>query len=140
MRFVLASRGYRRYAVLAVALVTMSFTQSRAAEADNFRVNSTGDLLALCSANPAAANYSAAIHFCHGFASGAYQYYSMVASALPGARFVCFPNPAPSRSEAITGFVEWARRNPDFTSEKPVDSIFRYLSAQYPCTPETASR
>jgi hypothetical protein len=115
-------------------------SQSFAADADNFRVNSTGDLLALCSADPAAPNYSAAIHFCHGFASGAYQYHQMVVAAVPEARFVCVPEPVPSRSEAIAGFVEWVRRNPQRTADKPVDSIFRYLAERYPCTPATANR
>ncbi len=122
----------------AMALIAWG-TPSHAVEPDNFRLNSTGDLVALCSADPAGPDYVAAIHFCHGFASGAYQYYSMLAAAMPSARYVCVPDPPPSRSEAIAGFVEWARRNPGNTADKPVDSIFRYLSERYPCTPATAS-
>jgi hypothetical protein len=113
---------------------------SFAAVADNFRVNSTGDLVALCSSDPAAPNYTAAIHFCHGFASGAYQYHQMVMAAVPEVRFACAPEPAPSRSEVLAGFVEWARRNPQYTADKPVDSLFRYLAERYPCAPATASR
>jgi hypothetical protein len=124
----------------AILALILCGSRSFAADADNFRVNSTGDLLALCSADPAAANYSAAIHFCHGFASGAYQYHQMVAAAVPTARFVCVPEPAPTRSEVIAGFVEWARRNPNYTADKPVDSIFRYLAERYPCGPATANR
>ena len=127
-------------ALIAILMTTLHGGSANAADADNFRVTSTGDLVALCSADPASPNYAAAIHFCHGFASGAYQYYSMVASAVPAARFVCFPEPAPSRSEAIDGFVQWARRNPNLTADKPIDSIFRYLGERYPCAPETASR
>jgi Ssp1 endopeptidase immunity protein Rap1a len=125
---------------LSAVLALVGVSQSRAVTPDNFRVTSTGDLVALCSAEPTAPEYTAAIHFCHGFASGAYQYYQMVAAAIPPARFVCTPEPPPSRSDAIAGFVEWARRNPSATSEKPVDSMFRYLAQRYPCAPATASR
>jgi len=125
---------------LSAMLALVGVSQSRAATPDNFRVNSTGDLVALCSADRSAPEYMAAIHFCHGFASGAYQYYQMVAAAVPSARFVCAPDPPPSRTEAIAGFVDWARRNPGAESEKPVDSLFRYLNERYPCAPATARR
>jgi hypothetical protein len=123
----------------AVALNAWS-VPSHAVEPDNFRLNSTGDLVALCSADPSGPDYVAAIHFCHGFASGAYQYYQSLAEALPEARYVCVPEPVPSRSQAIAGFVEWSKRNPGHTADKPVDSIFRYLSERYPCASATASR
>ena len=123
---------------LAAALIAGS--PANALDANNFRLNSTGDLVALCSADPSAHDYVAAIHFCHGFAAGAYQYYSMLAGAVPEARYVCVPDPPPTRSEAIAGFIDWAKRNPRYTSDKAVDSIFRYLSERYPCTPATANR
>lgn len=75
-----ANRSHRVGALGAMLVLILCGSQSFAADADNFRVNSTGDLLALCSADPAAPNYSAAIHFCHGFASGAYQYYQMASA------------------------------------------------------------
>jgi hypothetical protein len=133
--------SYGKLLVIASSLsLIIGGDQLHAVEADNFRATTTGDLVVLCSAHPAAPNYTAAIHFCHGFTSGAYAYYALLAAAVPDARFVCVPDPAPSRSEAIDGFIDWARRNPDFTTSHPVDSIFRYLAEQYPCAPATASR
>ena len=132
---------YRNLLIGASSLVLIiGIDQLHAVEADNFRATTTGDLVVLCTADPAAPNYTAAVHFCHGFASGAYQYYALLAAAVPDARYVCVPDPPPSRTEAIEGFVEWARRNPNFTTNNPVDSIFRYLSERYPCAPATASR
>ena len=131
--------SYSRWHLLGAVVVLAAWgSPSHAVGPDNFRLNSTGDLVALCSADPSGPDYVAAIHFCHGFASGAYQYYQALAAALPEARYVCVPEPAPSRSEAIAGFVEWAKRNPAHTADKPVDSIFEYLSARYPCSPATA--
>jgi Rap1a immunity proteins len=121
-----------RGVVLAIAFsLSMGGFSARAADPDNFRVRATEDLVKLCSADPADPNYVAAIHFCHGFGSGAYQYYESVTT--PSERFVCLPNPPPTRSEAIAGFVTWARANPQYMAERPADSIFRYLSSRYPC-------
>lgn len=104
-----------------------------AANPDNFHVRTTEDLVILCSAEPTDPNYVAAIHFCHGFGTGAYQYYESIVSASPSERFVCPPDPPPTRSEAIAGFVAWAHANPQYVKDRPVDSIFRYLSTTYPC-------
>jgi hypothetical protein len=104
-----------------------------AAEPDHFRARTTADLVALCAADPASESYVAAIHFCHGFASGAYQYYLTLAVASEGHRFVCLPDQPPSRSQAIADFVAWSKQNPDFMANPPVDSMFRYLALRYPC-------
>lgn len=104
-----------------------------AAEPDDFRARTTADMVALCGADPASENYVAAIHFCHGFASGAYQYHLASIAASPGSRFVCLPDPPPSRSQAIAAFVVWAKQNPQHMQEPPVESMFRYLAGQYPC-------
>src|SRR3546814_8290908 len=61
-------------------------------------------MVALCDAEPASENYVAAVHFCHGFATGAYQYHLAVVAASPDSRFVCLPDPPPSRSDAIADF------------------------------------
>src|SRR5262245_14125649 len=109
MRVMAFSRKSWWIVPLSAMLAVVGVSQSRAVTPDNFRINNTGDLVALCSADSSAPEYTAAIHFCHGFASGAFQYYQMVAAAVPEARFVCAPDPPPSRSDAITGFVEWVR-------------------------------
>jgi hypothetical protein len=119
-------------AVLACAL-SPGRAAGQATNPDNFHVRTTEDLVTLCSAAPTDPNYVAAIHFCHGFGTGAYQYYEAIAARDPSARFVCPPDPPPTRSEAIAGFVAWARANPQFMKDRPVDSVFRYLSTTYPC-------
>jgi len=106
---------------------------SVAATPDQFKARTTADLVGLCSAEPSDENYVAAIHFCHGFATGAYQYYLSLAAASEANRFVCPPEPPPSRTEAIAGFVTWARQNALAMAEPPVESMFRYLAEHYPC-------
>lgn len=121
-------------ALLAIALLAVpSSRTARAATTDDFMVRTTADLVALCGTAPGQENYVAAIHFCQGFVSGAYQYYLAVAQHSPTSRYVCPPNPPPSRDQAIAGFLAWARANSSAMSEPAVESLFRYLGATYPC-------
>jgi len=106
-----------------------------AANEDQFYVRTTGDYVALCTAEPDQPNYVAAIHFCQGFASGAYQYYSSLADKSPDDRFVCLTSPPPSRDQALAAFVAWVKANPSAQNDPPVDSIFHYLAETYPCSP-----
>jgi hypothetical protein len=116
-----------------LAATASGFKISAATTADDFHVRTTEDLVSLCSADPADENYVAAIHFCHGFTVGAYRYYQAIAVASPNDRYVCPPDPPPSRSEAIREFVAWTHRNPSVLKESPVDSMFRFLSQRFPC-------
>ncbi len=118
---------------LAAFCIGAALGVARAVDADKFLVRTTNDLVALCSADSSSENYVAAVHFCHGFASGAYQYYVAAAAAAPGNHYVCLPDPPPTRSAAIAGFVEWAKSRNDVLAARPVDSMFRYLAEHYPC-------
>jgi hypothetical protein len=104
-----------------------------AASVQNFQVANTADFLALCDTAPGQENYVAAIHFCEGFASGAYQYYLALASRDAGERYVCLPDPTPSRDKIKADFVAWTKANPSALNDPPVESIFRYLGQTYPC-------
>lgn len=122
-------------AVLVAALAGALPTAGLTATPDNFKGATTADYLALCNTAPKQENYVAAIHFCEGFATGAYQYYLALAARDPGERFVCLPDPAPSRDKIKADFVAWARANPSTLNDPPVESIFRYLGQTYPCAP-----
>jgi Rap1a immunity proteins len=120
--------------LLAAALfIAMMSPQVRAATADDFKVRTTADYIALCSTTPDQDNYVAAVHFCEGFASGAYQYYMSFAERSPDERFVCLPDPPPTRDAAMAAFVAWVKANPSAAEDRPVDSIFHYLGETYPC-------
>lgn len=108
---------------------------AHAADLKNFYVRNAGDLVALCSATPEDQDYLQAIHFCQGFAVGAYQYYREIAASSPAHRFICLPDPPPSRDQAIADFVAWARQHPQFLDHTAVDTLFRYLGETYPCKP-----
>jgi Rap1a immunity proteins len=124
-------------AVLA-ALTVMTVTAVRAqpmadpAETD-FQAKTTGDLVRLCEASATDDIGIAALHFCHGFAVGAYQYHQIAAAAQQKPPLFCEPKPLPTRNEAIAGFVSWAKQNPGAMDTPPAEGIFRYLAQRYPC-------
>jgi hypothetical protein len=119
--------------VLALIILLSAPRTALAVATDDFKVESTGDLVALCSVEEGSDNAVAAIHFCHGFASGAFRYYQSMADASPSAKYVCTPSPAPTRNQVIADYVGWARANPQVMSDPAVDSLFRYLGTKYPC-------
>jgi Rap1a immunity proteins len=121
-------------AVMAVITVTPVRAQTVAGPSESaFRIATTGDLVRLCEAEPTDSTGIAALHFCHGFAVGAYQYHQIAAAAENKPPLFCEPNPRPTRNEAVAGFVSWAKQNPKAMETPPVEGIFRYLAQRYPC-------
>ena len=120
--------------LLAVLLAVSPGSATAALSEDDFFIKNAQDFVDLCAADPADPLYSAAIHFCHGFASGAWQYHEAQASGPEGVRIVCVSDPAPTRNEAIAGFVVWANANPEHLSEPAVEALFRYLHDKWPCS------
>lgn len=126
-------------AAFTVAMGTAVGTTSVAAQTapdpteTNFRVATTGDLVRLCEAKPTDLTGVAALHFCHGFAVGAYQYHQIVTAAEGKRPLFCPPNPLPTRNEVIAAFVTWAKQNPQQLDTPPVEGMFRYLAQRYPC-------
>ena len=102
-----------------------------AAGPPHFQVRDTADYVKLCTTSPGDEHYASAIAFCHGFGVGAYHYY--VATTAQADRFVCPPDPAPTRTEVINAFVTWAKTRAEVMQKPAVDSIFVYLSGAYPC-------
>jgi Rap1a immunity proteins len=100
---------------------------------EEFLVRHTQDYVRICTTSPSDPLYEAAMGFCHGYAVGAYHYY-LAQTAGPGAKpFVCPPEPTPSRSEMLNMFIAWAQQHREYTGERPVDSIFRFLTEKWPC-------
>jgi hypothetical protein len=123
-------------AVLAAGALVAGWPHAaRAATPEHFKNATTADYVALCTATQGQENYVAAIHFCEGFATGAYQFYLALASRDPGERFVCLPDPTPSRDKIKADFVAWTKSNPAVMGDPPVESLFRYLAKTYPCAP-----
>lgn len=116
-----------------MAAVAASAQTAPASSESNFQVKTTDDLVRLCEAKPTDPTGIAALHFCQGFAVGAYQYHQITAAAENKHPLFCTPTPPPSRNEAIAGFITWARQNPGQLNTPPVEGMFRFLAQRYPC-------
>jgi hypothetical protein len=119
-----------RRLILAAALMTSGVVF--AADSSTFELRDAGDLVRACSVPPEHALYANATGFCHGVLTGAYRYYQ--AAVLPENRFVCTPNPVPTRTEVMNNFVAWAKSHQQYMKEPPIDTLFRFLEATYPCS------
>ncbi len=122
-----------RIAALVALPVVLSLPAHAATEA-NFAVHTTGDLVALCSADPKEALGTAAVHFCHGFTVGAVSVQQVRGEASKRGRLFCLPEQQTmSRDAAIAEFVAWARAEPARLAAKPYDSLFQFLAGKFPC-------
>lgn len=101
----------------------------------DFHAQTTENMINLCSASPDDPMYIQAVNFCHGYLVGAYHYHEASASGAGGVKMVCAPNPPPSRDESIGKFIEWAKAHPQYWSEPPVETEFRFLIEKWPCSP-----
>ena len=101
-------------------------------EAD-FEAKTTQNLLNLCTAPSSDPHYREAIHFCHGYLVGAYQYHVAETSGERSKPLICFPTPPPSRNEALRMFIAWAQAHPQYGNERPVETEFRFLTEKWPC-------
>ena len=120
---------------VAAGLVLLAPCALQAATEANFGAATTGDLVELCTAAPDSAMGTAAVNFCEGFAQGAVLVEMQNQAAFRGPKLFCMPNPPPSRNEALSEFVKWARASPDRMSATSTDGLFRFLSERYPCPP-----
>ena len=106
---------------------------SSAVTEEYFMVKTTRNLINLCTASPQDQHYGDAIHFCHGYLVGAYHYSIAASSNDPKKSLVCFSEPKPTRNQSIDMFVAWTMKHPQFMTEMPVDTEFRFLTEKWPC-------
>jgi hypothetical protein len=127
MRFLLAA---------AAATAFGGSSGARAALTENdFYIRNAADLVELCGVSADDHLAREAIHFCHGFVSGAWQYYRSVNSGPQDEKLVCPPDPPPTRNQAVELFVAWAKapERAAYLQEPAVDTMFRFLIETWPC-------
>jgi hypothetical protein len=117
-----------------LALVaSLSVAAKAAVTEDNFKLQSAGDLAALCSADKTDPLATAAANYCEGYALGAYAVIDQYQRAEKTPLF-CLPNPPPTRDAATAAYAAWVKASPARPAMAPVDSVYEFLRTQYPCT------
>ena len=104
-----------------------------AVEEQDFVVDTTADLIELCTASKTDPLQKEASNFCLGFLVGTYHYHVAENSGPKGKRLVCLPDPPPPRAEVASMFVDWAKKHPKYMDEEAVETWFRFLIETYPC-------
>jgi len=123
----------RRSMFLLLAAVGLWLLQAEAVTRDDFLMQTTQDLVDVCSVKPGEPLHEQAQAFCMGYEVGAFHYYLALAARSPQDSFLCLPEPTPARTDVIQWFLAWARENPRYMDERPVDGFFRFLEATWPC-------
>jgi len=119
-----------RSSIASLALLALA-ASVHAVEPDAYRIRNTADLVRVCSAQPSEPDQATAIAFCHGVLAGAYAYY--LAATPTADRFVCAPDPAPTRSKVANDFVVWAKARPQYMEHGAIDTLFRFAAETFPC-------
>jgi hypothetical protein len=123
---------FKAFLLLVSALLFLPGWAAAVSEKD-FEVQTTQQLLNLCTASPGDSLYQQAVNFCHGYLVGAYKYYEAAHSGPNAPKLVCLPDHPPSRSNSIAMFIEWAKARPQYWNERPVEAEFRFLMEKWPC-------
>ena len=121
--------------ILLLAVVILLPGLAGAASEKDFEVQTTEDIINLCTAASDDPLYHQAINFCHGFLVRAFRYYEAAGSGPGGLKLVCLPDPPPSRNDTFAMFVEWTKAHTQYWKEKAVETEFRFLMAKWSCKP-----
>jgi hypothetical protein len=99
---------------------------------EDLELDSSSDLVDLCTIEAGHEHYETALAFCYGFFEGAIHYDDVISRTPAHVDLVCSP-PGTTRSQAVEVFVTYMQANPNYGSDAPIDGIFRALIDQWPC-------
>lgn len=116
----------------AFAAAALSLALSaQAASPNHYALRNAGDLAGICGTASTESDFATAQAFCHGFLAGSYGYHLTVTPAAE--RYICAPDPAPTRTQVGNGFVAWMKARPQFNNDGAIDALFRYAAEAFPC-------
>jgi len=99
---------------------------------DDFKLQSTKDLVDICTVDDAHENYWEAVSFCFGFFQGGVHYHRALAAG-PNFDPIACPADDATLKQLVSVFVTYARANPIYSDEPPMDTVFRAVAEQWPC-------
>ncbi len=121
--------------VTAVVALSIVFSAARAeVTEENFQIDTTKDLIALCSVDASDPNAVAAIHMCHGYVMGLIHFHILIGRVLEGSVFCMDDAQRPSRDAAIAKLVAWSRNHPEHDSKEAVNGVVQWAAETYPCS------
>jgi Rap1a immunity proteins len=122
--------------VLVVASgIALTLGQAAAVENSNLRLDSTGDLYAVCSVPASAAEYPVTRQACRAFIEGVAQYHDLISKPGKLNRLYCMPKGS-TIEDGVAAFNAWAAAksgDAKLMAEEPAVGLVRALAAKYPC-------
>ena len=105
-------------------------TKSPEAAPVSINIKTADDLAVSCTMSPDSKLNFARLNFCSGFAQGILQ----TNGQSPSGTKVCFPSPAPKRSDTMKEFAVWLRANESHKGEMASVVFLRFMGERFPCT------
>ena len=123
----------RRIACVATLLMMLSSLAQAGVSEENFTLDTTADLIALCGVDAEDPHAVAAIHMCHGYVTGLVHFHILIGRAFEGHVFCMGDAERPSRDQFVAMLVEWSRAHPEHDSLEAVDGVLQWAAETYPC-------
>jgi len=109
-----------------------SWAQTDGYTLEDYQLETSGDLLDICTLDQSHANYWEARGFCLGYFTGGIHLQDALAAAPNFERIACAPANA-TRNDVVAVFVAYARAHPEYLDERPMDTVFRAVNDEWPC-------
>jgi len=121
-----------QYVITLTALAAA--TQALAATSQSRHVETTGDLIELCSVSAGDPLYDAAMGFCLGYIDAAIDYHAAL-TAGPKYDPIACPENTVTREQVVVVLMDWSKRNiQHLNSETPVVGVMRASAEKWPCS------
>jgi Rap1a immunity proteins len=77
--------------------------------------------------------------YCDTYGQGVYDGYLVTRHPRSAPEFVCVIQPAPSRREVMSQFIDWVKVNPAYNTAPAADALLRFLAVRFPCDASSMS-
>ena len=124
----------KRAMLAIVAGVALWSAQTSAATTDDYDLETTQDLVDLCSVDMADPMHDNAMHFCYGYFAGAMHFHRGLTRGPDVNPMVC-PDEQVTRTETVDVFVAWAKANPQHLEETPIQGVMLSLFMSFATQP-----
>jgi hypothetical protein len=122
----------KRATLALIAGLALWSAQTGAVTTDAYNLETTQDLVDLCSVDMGDPMHDNAMHFCYGYVAGAMHFHGGLARGPDVNPMVC-PGEEVTRTETVDVFVAWANANPQHMEEPPIQGVMRATTEKWPC-------
>jgi len=117
-----------------LALLPFAATQAKALSLDDMKLETTQNLVDICSVDEAHPDWAPIMTFCVGYIWGAGDFHNAITKSPNVARLICAGDDVDlSVRQVVDIFLVWAEGNPQHMGEPPVEGLARAFVEKFPC-------